>query len=148
MPAARFQTRENRPANEALLPAPRPRSSDKRGYCLVLWPVRGPTYWRTLQGKQGFQQDRSRQCKYIQSFDFFKIRSCVFLIDFTKNFSSNRLNIIKFVIYGSELVEIDTLLTRFRKFQFSRQKNRLFLTLDFALVHLLPSVYISFNSDP
>ena len=46
----------------------------------------------------------------------------VSFIDFTQNFSSNRLNIIKFVIYGSELVEIDTLLTRFRKFQFSRQK--------------------------
>ena len=39
-----------------------------------------------------------------------------FFIDFTQNFSSNRLNNIKFVIYGSELVEIDTLLTRFQKF--------------------------------
>ena len=50
-----------------------------------------------------------------------------FFIDFTQNFSFNRLNIIKFVIYGSELVEINTLLARFRKFQFSRQK------LDFLL---------------
>ena len=40
----------------------------------------------------------------------------VFFIDLTQNFSCNRLNIIKFVIYGSELIEIDTLLARFQKF--------------------------------
>ena len=75
------------------------------------------------------KQDRSRRCKYIQSFDhfnkiaqgdvtifshltFLKIVHVLF-IDLTRNLSSNRLNTIKFVIYGSELVEIDTLLARF-----------------------------------
>ena len=53
---------------------------------------------------------------------FFKFVYVFFFIDFTQNFSSNRLNIIKFVIYGFELIEIDTLHTRFQKFQFSRQK--------------------------
>ena len=46
----------------------------------------------------------------------------VFFYRFHPNFSSNRLDNIKFVIYGSELVEIDNLLARFQKFQFSRQK--------------------------
>ena len=46
---------------------------------------------------------------------------CFFFIDLTQNVSSNRLNTIKFVIYRSELVEIDILLARFRKCQFLHQ---------------------------
>ena len=51
------------------------------------------------------EQDRSRRCQYIQSIDNF----------FNGKYWSNRQNIIKFVIYGSELVEIDTLLVQFER---------------------------------
>ena len=63
------------------------------------------------------KQDRSRRCKYIQSNMTFSVFFCHF---FFRNYSSNRQNIIKFVISGSELVEIDTSLARFQKFYFWR----------------------------
>ena len=43
-----------------------------------------------------------------------------FFAIFYRNYLSNRQNIIKFVISGSELVEIDTSLARFQKFYFWR----------------------------
>ena len=92
------------------------------------------------------KQDCSRRCSYIQSFDLVGIRLCVFFIDFTQNFSSNRLNNIKFVIYGSELVEIDTLLARFRKFQFSRQKFDFLLNAVLSITGSYQPILPIFNS--
>merc|ERR1712240_855394 len=69
-----------------------------------------------------------------------------FFIDFTQNFSSNRLNIIKFVIYGSELVEIDTLLARFRKFKFSRKNSIFLLNAIISITKSYPSILLIFNS--
>ena len=69
-----------------------------------------------------------------------------FFIDFTQNFSSNRLNIIKFVIYGSELVEINTLLARFRKFQFSRQKLDFLLNAVLSTTGSYQPILLIFNS--
>ena len=70
-----------------------------------------------------------------------------FFIDFTQNFSSNRLNIIKFVIYGSELVEIDFLLTRFQKFQFSRQKFDFLLNAVLSNTEKYQLILLIFNSN-
>ena len=55
----------------------------------------------------------------------FKINLCFcshfdFFAHFHRNYSSNRQNIIKFVISGSEKVEIDTQLTIFQTFYFYR----------------------------
>ena len=47
-----------------------------------------------------YKQDRSRRCQNIQSIDTF----------FYGKYRSNRQNIIKCVIYGSDLVETDTIL--------------------------------------
>ena len=69
-----------------------------------------------------------------------------FFIDFTQNFSFNRLNIIKFVIYGSELVEINTLLARFRKFQFSRQKLDFLLNAVLSTTGSYQPILLIFNS--
>ena len=52
------------------------------------------------------KQDRSMQCQYIQSIDIF---FCL------GKYISNRHNLVKFVIYGSELVEIDTFLVQIRR---------------------------------
>ena len=70
----------------------------------------------------------------------------MFFIDFTQNFSSNRLNIIKFVFYGSELVEINTLLARFRKFQFSRQKLDFLLNAVLSTTGSYQPILLIFNS--
>ena len=51
------------------------------------------------------QQDRSRRCQYIQSIANF----------FLRKYLSNQQNSVKCVIYGSKLVEIDTLLTHFQR---------------------------------
>ena len=62
------------------------------------------------------KQDRSRRCQYIQSIDTFLKKSFYFILFFfLRKKLSNRQNIIKFVIYGSELVEIDTLLAKFTR---------------------------------
>ena len=66
------------------------------------------------------KQDRSWRFRYIQSFDLILIRY-VFLIILTNYFSLNGLNTIKFNCYGSELIEINTLLAQFRKCKFSYQ---------------------------
>ena len=70
----------------------------------------------------------------------------VFFIDFTQNFSSNRLNIIKFVFYGSELVEINTLLARFQNFQFSRQNFDFLLNAVLSITGSYQSILLIFNS--
>ena len=71
---------------------------------------------------------------------------CFFFIDLTQKVSSNRQNTIKFVIYGSELVEIDTLLARFQKFLFSRQKFEFLLNAVFSITKSYQSILLIFNS--
>ena len=51
-----------------------------------------------------YKQDRSRRCQYIQSIDTF----------FYGKYRSNRHNITKCVIYGSDLVETDTILLQLK----------------------------------
>ena len=59
------------------------------------------------------KQNRSKRCRYIQSNMTFS--GCCFFAIFYRNYLLNRQNIIKFVISGSELVEIDTSLARLKK---------------------------------
>ena len=69
---------------------------------------RGKNYPECLQNelqRQKWQQDRSRRCQYIQSIDTLFKESTYLLLQ----------NIVKFVMYGSELVEIDTLLAQFER---------------------------------
>ena len=70
----------------------------------------------------------------------------MFFIDVTQNLSSNRLNIIEFVIYGSELAEIDTLLAELRKFQFSRQNFDFLFNAVLSITGSYQTILLIFNT--